>query len=423
MRRLFAAGLTALLASAAVALEPRPAAPAADLVAVAEAAQRVVVGRIGPVGAPDASGRVASLTVEQVVAGAGARGEQWLVVWEELAASRPARFAEGDRVLLALVPGPRSSLWRTRVPDAQRLAAAWTPAADGAGFLSEPSSGAVTLLIHYLALDPASRRGPTGTRHLLALAEGAEPPLARAAARRLRDADGAPLDAEVAALAVRALSRTDAGEGFEAALVAWAAAVQPPGLAAALDARLAASPDPALAGSATVASAPPAVWEARAVLAGGLPHDDIERLLDDPKPARRRSGIRAAGPEEAAALERVARDDRVPELRGEAVARRLGFADARAVDAGIDALADPDAGVRARAAHGLAAKGDAAVPRLHDVAARWEAPANAGAVVALRLAGTAEARAALEALSVEHEDPGVRALARVALGGGLEEPH
>src|SRR5688572_13685603 len=114
----------ALLAGAAGAEPPAPA-PAAEgtaLVQTLEAAPLALVGTIEGRSALGERAWRALVRVESVLVGEPAPGPV-PVAWEELASGRPPRFADGDRVLLALEPLPTGSLWRQRIPDPKALLA------------------------------------------------------------------------------------------------------------------------------------------------------------------------------------------------------------------------------------------------------------------------------------------------------------
>jgi hypothetical protein len=407
--RILLAGL-ALLAGAAGA-EPPPADPAAEgtaLVQALEAAPLAVVGVIESRSALDASAWSARLRVESVLAGAPAPGPV-PIAWEELASGRPPRFADGDRVLLALEPLPMGSLWRRRIPDPKALLATRGVAQRGVAFLRSPSLGSVTVLRHYLALPANLRAGPDGQRHLLALAADAERPLAVSAASRLGELSGeATLGAAEAAVALRALARADTDAELAGALLRWIERRQPAGLAPALDAALA-SPAPA----------PAAFVAARGRLGDGIAPDRERALLASASPAQRAAAAAVAGPEQAGRLADLLRGDADPKVRGAALERLARLEGARALDALLDAFDDEDAGVQSQAALQVAAFGADAVPRVRDVAVRWPWPASKSAVLALRFAKAPEAREALVGLAATHPDERVRTLAALALGRAI----
>jgi hypothetical protein len=399
----------ALLAGAAGAEPPAPA-PAAEgtaLVQTLEAAPLALVGTIEGRSALGERAWRALVRVESVLVGEPAPGPV-PVAWEELASGRPPRFADGDRVLLALEPLPTGSLWRQRIPDPKALLATRGIAQRGTAFLRGPALGTVTLLGHYLALPRALRDGPDGQRHLLALAADAERSLAVSAATRLAEGSGETvLEPAEAAVALRALARADADAALAGALLRWVERRQPAGLAPALDAALA-KPE----------KAPASFVAARGRLGEGIPPDRERALLASASKAQRAAAAQVAGPAQADRLADLLRGDPDPEVRSAALERLARLEGAGALDALLDAFDDEDTDVRRQAALHAAAFGAEAVPQLRDAARRpW--PASQSAVLALRFANAPEAREALASLADDHPDERIRTFARLALGEAI----
>ena len=412
MRRL-ALGLL-LLAGAAAGETPAapPAAEGTELIEALEAAPLAVVGTIAARTGLDERGWRANVAVESVLKGeVGA--EPLAIAWEELASARPPRFANGDRVLLALEPLAVGSLWRQRIPDPKTLVAMLAVAQRSTAFLRSPSLGSVSLLRHYLALAPELREGPAGQRHLLGLAADGERALAISAARRLATGTGdATLGADEAAVALRALARADAEPALAAPLFAWVERKQPAGLASALDAALAA-PE----------SVPASFVQARGLLGEGLAADREAVLLASADGAQRAAAARVAGPAQADRLADLLRHDPLPEVRIAALSRLARLEGPASLDVLLDAFDDQDKAVRNQAGLHAAAFGVEAVPRLREVANRWPWPAPETAVIALRHANQPEARTVLVELADGHPDQRVRTLAGLALGRGLGHKH
>jgi HEAT repeats len=411
--RVFLAGL-ALVAGAAAAEPPAPprAAESATLIAALEAAPLPAVGVIEDRRALDATGWRASLAVESVLTG-GAAPERLVIAWEELASSRPPRFANGDRVLLALEPLAGGSLWRKRFPEPTALLAARTPAQRGTAFLRQPSQGSLSLLQHYLLLPAELRGGPAGQRHLTALAADAERALAVSAARRLTELSGeGTLGAEDAAVALRALARGESDAELAGWLLLWVEREQPVGLAPALDAALEAP-----------AGAPAIFVQARGLLGDGLPAERERVLLASPSAPRRAAAAGVAGPAQVDRLADLVRRDPAPEVRVAALRRLARLEGPASLDTLLDAFDDADGSVRSQAALHAAAFGPEAVPRVQAVASGWPWPASQTAVIALRHSNSAESRAALEELAAEHPDERVRAIAALALGRDIGHNH
>jgi hypothetical protein len=404
----------ALFAGAAAA-EPPAAPPAAEstaLIEALEAAPLVAVGTIEGRSALDARSWRASVRVESVLGGEPPKGPV-TIAWEELASARPPRFANGDRVLLALEPLQAGSLWRKRFGTPEALLAVRGVAQQGTAFLRNPSLGSVSLLQHYLALPADLRDGSAGQRHLIALAADGERALAISAARRLaRPAGAVSLEGAEVQAALRALARADAEPQQAAPLLSWVERRQPGGLAAALDAALA---DPA--------HAPATFVLARGLLGEGLPAEREALLLASPSAGQRAAAARVASPAQAGRLADLLRNDRAPEVRVAALQRLARLEGAASLDAVLGAFDDEDAAVRRAAGDQAAAFGPEAVPRLADVAERWPWPAPQTAVQALRLANGPEAHDVLVRLADEHPDRRVRTLAALALGRGIGDKH
>jgi hypothetical protein len=407
--RVLLAGLALLaVAAAAEPAAPPTAAEGTALVEALEAAPLAVVGTIEERSALDARGWRALVRVEWVLVGE-AGPEPVVIAWEELASARSPRFANGDRVLLALEPLPGGSLWRTRLGDARALLAARGVAQRGMAFLRDPSLGSLSLLRHYLALPPDVRAGPTGQHHLVALAADGERPLAVSAASRLARLSGeATLTDAEAKLVLRALARAESDERLASPLLAWIERSQPAGLAPALDAAL-----------AQVSAGPQTLVTARGLLGEGLPADREKALLESPSAEQRAAAAGVAGPEQAGRLADLLHSDPVSDVRVAALRRLARLEGPAALDPLLDAFDDGDAAVRSEAALHAATFGPEAVPRLREVASRWPWPASQTAVVALRHANSPESRAVLAELADGHADERVRTLAAVSLGRGI----
>ena len=409
MRRA-SAWLATLLASAAAAA-PASGPPAQEglrLIEALETAPLAVVGELGEPGALDTHGWRATLTVESALVGDAKPGDPVVIAWEELAAERTPRFAAGDRVLVALEPLASGSLWRARFPDVKEYVRVRAVAQRGLAFLRSPSLGSLEVLAHFLALPPGERAGPTGQAHLLALAADGERALAVSAAGRLATLRGDHLEPERAALALRALARGERDDELADALLAWVDRAQPDGLAAPLDAALAAN-----------AGAPAIFVRARGLLPGGVASDRLTVLLAAPSPAQRAAAAGAATPAQRDRLAQLARNDPAPEVRSAALRRLVRVEGPDSLETLLATFSDREPTLRAEAAQLVAGLGPAAVPRLREVALGWPDPAPRTAVVALGLVNSADASAVLRELADTHPDPTVRALAGVAIGRPL----
>ena len=405
--RLLVIGL--LLHGMAAGAEPpalKPAAEGTALIEALEVAPLGVVGTIEGSRALDARGWRATVVVESALVGPAEPGQRVVVAWEELATSRPPRFANGDRVLLALEPLVAGSLWRKRFEDPREIATAYGVGQSGVAFLRMPASGSVSILQHYLLLPADLRGGPAGQRHLVALAADAQRPLALSAARRLAAlTSGATLGGEAAQLVLRALARAESDAELATSLLIWIERRQP--IAPALDAAL-----------AVPTGAPATFVRARGLLGEGLPGERERALLASPSAAVRAAAASVAGPARVTRLADLLRRDPAPEVRLAALRRLARLEGPAALESLLDAFDDADPAVRNEAALHAAAFGPEVVPRLQDVAG-WPWPASRSAVAALQLSNNEAARAVLTKLADEHPDERVRTLAQIALGRSI----
>jgi hypothetical protein len=413
---LAAAGAVAalLLVGAAPDEQPR-ASGGVRLVEALETAPSAVVAVVAEPRRIDAHGFAARLQVESSLAGPVPAGAQIRIAWEELASSRATRFAEGERVLVALEPLPGASIWAARFPDPEARSRTFAVSMRGDAFLRAPSALAVARLEHYLRLAARDREGTNGAALLAEIAALCEPPLAVSAAERLARYEGLDekLDPAAAALVVRALLRTDAGPALSSALLEVVARERPQALRAPLEAL-----------AAREALAPAVVFEALAALDSGVSPARASRLLADASPAHREVAARhARGPDARVELARLARSDPAPAVRAVAVERLLALGGESAVEDGLSALHDPDPGVRGAAARALGSLGASAIPGLRRKVDSSDEDAARAAVVALQLTGSPEATTALAEIADSHRDEAVRALAAIALGRKIGHVH
>jgi hypothetical protein len=405
---LAAVALLAATATGAARPEAPPTREGTRLVEALETAPLAVVGQVHERAALDRSGWRATLVVESALVGDARPGTSVPITWEELASAPPPRFADGDRVLVALEPLTSGSLWRARFPDVEEYLRVRAVAQRGEAFLRNPSLGGVQQLGHYLRLPRAERSGATGQRHLLALAADAEPALAVSAAARLAQLGGAELEPGSLELALRALARADSDPALAAELLAWVERAQPAGLAGRLDQALAETPRP------------PSGWvRARGLLPGSLAGERLAGLLADPSPTQRAAAVSAAGAAQREELAALARSDPAPEVRSAALRRLARLDGAGALETLLAAFSDREASVRNEAARNVSGLGSETVPRLREVALGWPDPAPETAVLALRFSGAADAVTVLSELADAHPDPRIRSLAALAIGRPL----
>ena len=389
--------------------------PRAVRLAALEGAARVVVGRVERVDRLDRHGYLARIEVEREL-GTGPGGESAsrpdevaLVAFEELATGRPPRLRAGTRVLVGLGGRPRGSLWRERLAARPREPGVHELAGEGRALLEDPDDATAGLLAAWLAAQRRDPGGPAALELLAELVRRADPRLALEAAAALEAAPGlaarlpepgwtrlreALLDPERPEVLRRALLEL-AGERRLSALRPVVAELAKPERGSGLEL-------PALA--------------ALAALDGGLCADRLAALLADDRPEARRLAVRAPGPPLGpATLARLARSDPDPGVRREALAELLRRRGVDALADGLRGLGDPDPGVRAAAAHGVAALGEPAVEPLVAEVHRTTGEAREAALAALAACGAAGHRA-LGRLAASHPDPAVRGLARLALG-------
>ncbi|MDX2167537.1 MAG: HEAT repeat domain-containing protein [Deltaproteobacteria bacterium] len=380
--------------------------PTLALLAAAEQAPLVVVGRVGAVTRLDASAYVTTLRVSQALRGTAKPNTDIDIAWEELARARPPRLKEGERVLLALDALPTSSLWRARGRERPDL---HVVGADGDALQRDPPAVDLQQLTDYLRL-PADAPPPRRATALAQMAAAASDTLSAAALARLVGAP--PLVAALTADATATLMQVAASD--RRPLPLRRTVVE-------------------LAGTARLAAAAPQLetlsksagpLQAPALLAlgeirGGLPPAQAEALLGNPDAALRAVGARyASGALAERTLPGLARGDVSPAVRIAAVEALAASRTVWGVDGALPVLADSDPPVRAAAAAALGRLGAPAVPALEQAARQVPAQA-AGAVTALSLAGPAGVDA-LKRLQADGPTPTVRDLARLALGQG---PH
>jgi hypothetical protein len=400
-----AAGLAAPAAAAAgEEREIVPAAGGAPLVRGVEQARVVATGVVERPAAVDLHGWAAELSVEQVLAGAGAApGGRVRIGWEELARGRPARFRDGERVLVALVPLPGQSLWRKRFPEGGVLAVA----EGGHAFLRAPDAASVEGVGAWARLPADAREQTPGVTALARLVAEAAPPLAEAARARLDEIPGLAerLDETGAALLARALADGERPGALRADLARLVGKRRIGALRPALE--------PLTGAGAPVAAA---AWSAIAALDGGVPHERVRALLASSDPEVRAFAVtEAARGAEARRVERMVTEDPAPAVRAAAV-RALVDAQGMGAEAiALRGLLDPEPAVRQAAGEAAASLAPAIVPALRHLVEGLVAPQAAAAMGALALAG-AEGQTALAELSQSHPDERTRQLALLLLG-------
>ncbi len=384
-----------------------------------ETASLLVVGEIEEVTPLLHVGYAAHLSVERRLLGKGdasrMKGQSVEFVWEEASARIPPRLSAGQRVVVALEAGPTASIWKQRIPDPTRRAALRSLAANGQGYLQGVSAGALGALEHYLALTQAARRGEAGATYLSQLAAAAPPRLALDAVLRLKDEPKlvASLTPSAGNALIAAMLRSDADATARMALQ-LVEQERPAVMLPLLEAKI---------GNSGV-DAPAALLAARAALQGGLSGDLEEQLMESGSDEQRTTAARwAKGPEAGGRLRNAMLRDRSPAVREAALLRLAHIEGLTAASDLLQGLEDREPSVQYAAARALASFGAEALPDLRRAIDRGSPQASKAAVVAITLMSDPEARTALEELASDHEDPAVRALARISLGRPLDEEH
>lgn len=391
---------------------PRASGGAGLLVAL-EQAPAVLVGEVSGVEKIDLHGYSARLRVERVIAGEPKVGAVLTIAWEELAPSRQARFATGERVLLALTRLPGSSLWSRRFPEPGSRSHVFAVASAGDAFLRRPTPAAVDLLEHLLRLDPSDRSGPAGVGYLSQLLAGAEIPMSLAAAVRLDRVsalDGKLGETSAQAL-IRALLRPDASEQLITSVLDLIDEHRLESLRAPLSNLVKARP-----------LSPPIVFVALGRLTGELSPGITALLLQQDAEYRAVAARFAQGTKARAQLSRLMLSDLDPAVRAHAVARLVALQGRDATAPAVRSLSDADASVRIAAAHALATLGADAVAPLLSVVENGSFEAAQSAVAGLEATGV-EGQPALAQVATGYPNEGIRMLARVALGGSLDAHH
>ncbi len=393
--------LAVALGAAAEAGVPAPGGE--PLLAAAETATATVLGTVEEPGQIDLHGWEARLRVERVLAGDLAPGSAVRIAWEELSRGRPARFRDGDRILVALDPLPGASLWGQRFPDRDALAVA----ARGDAFLRAADPASVETLAAYLALAPEQRVAEPGVEALAGLVSRAQPPLAQAALTRLGQVPA--LDSRISPHTREELARTLADP-------ARAKELQQ-ALLRLIGERQLRSLRPSIEPYAHEGSPlEPDALAALAALDGGLPAERVALLLESENPKLRALGVQyAPGTPSEGRLARLLREDPDPQVRAAALDALLASRGEAALGATSAALFDSDARVREAAVRGVARLGAAAVPTLEHLVERRTAQEASAPLAALALAGP-PGREALGRVAADHPDEQVRALARAMLG-------
>jgi len=395
-------------ASASAAASDTRAAGGTRLVQSLEASPLTIVALVEGAQVIDSQSRRALLRVEQAVNGEVPTGSRIPVVWEERSRERADRFANGDRILVSLLPLPQQSIWLQRLPDPEERTSFSFVAERGNAFLRSPTVGGVDLLRHYALLSPSERTGPLGVGTLIQLATGAQLPLASSAIERLDQIAelDAKLDPPSSRRLVVTMLRSDAGDGLATAVIELIGRHHLEAVRSALEARLAAAQAPAEA----------VVYRALGRLDGELSPERTDWLLENGSAEYRETAARfASGPDAGRRLGRLLKRDQAPAVRSAAVERLVVLRGKKAADAAAGALEDPSADVRHAAARAMGSLGAGGVPALRGVVDRGSQNGARAAMAGLVLSQTQESVVALIEISGSHPDEGIRLLAKIAL--------
>lgn len=415
--RLAARAASLLLAGLVLTASPlgprsaRAKEPVAGGDALLDATENAVATVVGVVREPariDTHGWAGSLEVERSLAGPVAAGTVQRIAWEELALARPPRFANGERVVVALAALPGISLWQQRFPPGPDAPTVLVVAAEGNGFLRQPDPSTIEGLDRYLALPSEERVRGHGVAALAALMREAEPAVASAALRRLAAIPGvgALLDHDGRQALASAAADESRPFPLRSDLVGWIGRERIVALRPTL-ASLASSPGSPLQAEAV---------EALGILDGGLPADRSAALLRSRDPKLRIVGVRFVATAKAEEeLVGLLRNDPAPTVRAAAARELVARRGAAAVDDVASGLFDAAPDVRAAAAQALASVGEPAVPTLLRLTLERTGSETHGPIAALALAGPAGGSALVE-VAASHRDPAVRKIARFALG-------
>ncbi|MBW2243454.1 MAG: HEAT repeat domain-containing protein [Deltaproteobacteria bacterium] len=384
-----------------------------------ETASLLVIGQIDEVTPLLHMGYAAHLSVERVLRpqsdASRLAGQSIEFVWEETSPRIRPRLSAGQRVVVALEPGPTASIWKQRIPDPARRAALRSLAAGGQGYLQGASAGMLGALEHYLALTQAARRGEAGATYLSQLAATAPPRLALDAVLRLKHEPKLieALTPAAGEALIAAMLRSDADSTARMALQ-LVEEERPAVLLPLLEARI----------GSLGAKAPVPLLAARAALQDGLPADLEEQLMESGSEEQRKTAVRwATGPEAGERLRHAMLRDRSPAVREAALLRLARLEGSTAASDLLQGFEDREPSVQYAAARALASFGPEVLPDLRRAIDRGSPQGSKAAVVAITLMPGGEARHALEELARDHEDPAVRALARISLGQPLDEDH
>ena len=415
-QRVLAWSLLAAALPLAAALAVEPAAGGVRLIDALERVPVAVSGEVKKAAQLDLHGHSARLEIETALVGPLRPGRVLWIAWEELSPSRPPRFRDGDRILVALDSLPGVSLWLDRIPDWEMRSNTLLVAMRGDAFLRNPSAGSVNLLAHYLALPRDEKLGAAGAGLLARLAADGELPLAISSIERIARISqlDARLEPPSAQALVRALLRPDADDRLRSALLNLIGDRRLESLRPALEQR---TGDPELA--------PAIVFAALGQLDGSLPASTTRALGSKSPPEYRAAAARyASGPEAEKQLAITLSRDPSPEVRVAALERLITLAGGRVPEAALIALGDPHPIVRSTAIRELGSLGPDVIAELRDVVNEGQNLAAArSAVAALVLTRTPEAKTVLAEIADDHSDPGVRSLAAIALGRDVGAQH
>lgn len=383
----------------------QPARGGRDLIVAAETSTVVAVGRVSSIERVDTHGYAANFTVERGLRGKVKVGSELRIAWEELAASRPVRFAEGTRVLLCLVPPPDYTLWHKRFPE--NFSDILAVARSGEAFWREPDSKTLHEFGHYLALGREGRDDPAGLAYLVDVVAVAPERLALQVldelGRRNKLATRLPYSSAVMLMRVAAdHARPNAVRRSILTLVGRT--------------KITAAGSGLAAMTKAGSDLRPQALYVSGQLGNGLAESLVAELLEEEDGDLRAVGASYVTGERAhQLLAALAANDPASAVRMVAVRRLLDDYGTGALDDIAPALGDEDPMVRSVAASEAAKLGADIVPAMEELAnSGSERQAEGVVLIFTKLAGAGGE--ALARMFKGHPNPRIRGLAGLALG-------
>ena len=408
-----------------VAAKPTALREPARLMDALESTPALMVGAVTQVESLDHGGWIATIDIERMVRGkVESDGEAILpeieVAWEEPVPVMDARLEVGRRMLLAIDSMSTASIWKQRVPDAERRLRLYQIAEKSAAYVERPSAAELLDLEHYLNLTSEAKRGEAGVNYLAALAARAQPVLAIAALAKLdtisslsRYLEGVPANQLIDAVMRSGRNMNDARgtaeDDVSQATIALLGSRKPRPVRSAIEARI----------HAEGPGAPAILYAALGAITGEIPDDVAMELLASASVEHRLAAARfAKGERGREQIRYLLRWDPDPGVRAASVKRLLQLEEGDGLADAIRSLEDPATEVRLAAMKSIAGLDPEAIRELEYVVDSGSTEGARNAVVTLSMMGE-EARQLLFKISEQHPDESVRALAGIAVGKGI----